>query len=195
MGTVGVGVGAGALDLPLGFGGALSALGVVGFFAKFVTFLNYALNRANIVPILTYFAYFAYFLMLFHCKGFLMTNDVLFSRLNQLSTNRFALNDLSQNEFSKIHQTLLGCFDSFNGQTQNPNAWYLIGTDGCHLCDKTWGILQTAQTSRPFVLYQLDLADSHDERLIDILGDKIPVLLTPHRLLCYPFGLLDVTFL
>lgn len=192
MGAVGVGVGTGALDLPLGFEGALSALGVVGFFAKFVTFFNYALNRANIVPILTYFAYF---LILFHYKGFLMTNDALVSQLTQLSTNRFALNDLPQNEFSKIYQTLLGCFDDFNDQAQNPNAWVLIGTDGCHLCDKAWGILQTAQTSRPFALYQLDLADSHDERLIDVLGDKIPVLLTPHRLLCYPFGLLDVTFL
>ena len=124
-----------------------------------------------------------------------MTNDALVSQLTQLSANRFALNDLSQNEFSNIYQALLGCFDDFNGQAQNPNAWYLIGTEGCHLCDKAWGILQTAQTSRPFVLYQLDLADSHDERLIDVLGDKIPVLLTPHRLLCYPFGLLDVTFL
>ena len=124
-----------------------------------------------------------------------MTNDALVSQLTQLSANRFALNDLPQNEFSNIYQALLGCFDDFNGQAQSPNAWYLIGTDGCHLCDSAWQMLQTAQNLRPVSVYLLDLADSTDVRLIDVLGDKIPVLLTPQKLLCYPFGLLDITTL
>lgn len=158
---------------------------VVVFGQMLNAFLNTPKNRANIMPILTHFAHN------FYPKDIFMINDTFFTKLTWLNTNRFALDGLSDQEFNHIYHTLLSHF----AIKSTPNTWYLIGTDGCHLCHHALDVLHVAQTTQKFALHQLDLIDSTDDRLIDLLGDKIPILLTPKRLLCYPFGLLDVAFL
>lgn len=73
-------------------------------------------------------------------------------------------------------------------------SWYLLGTDGCHLCDHAKALIKTAAQSYPLpTVIVLDLADAIDERLVDLLGKHIPILLTKQQMLCYPFGLMDIT--
>lgn len=71
--------------------------------------------------------------------------------------------------------------------------WYLLGTDGCHLCHQAGQMIEQAfaiSPTPPRLLY-LDLADG-GELLIDLLGWHIPLVLTPSRLLGYPFGVMDL---
>lgn len=118
-----------------------------------------------------------------------MNNPIFINQLTDLSKNRFALDTLSNEQFFEFYQTLLSNFKIRAG-----NNWYLIGTDGCHLCDVTKSIVEQASClgSLP-ILHYLDLAEANDASLlVDSLGVMIPVILTPSRLLCYPFGVMDV---
>lgn len=71
-------------------------------------------------------------------------------------------------------------------------AWYLLGTDGCHLCDevKTHLDLLTPRLKLPPIKV-LDIINLNDE-LLTIVGKHIPILITNKTLLCYPFGLMDL---
>lgn len=120
-----------------------------------------------------------------------MNNHIFIKYLDDLSKNRFALNHLQSSEFYQFYQQVLQQFPT----QPNPDDWCLIDTDGCHLCDHAKDIIAQAslQTTLP-KLQQLDLADIKDGNspLIDTFGMMIPILLTPTRLLCYPFGVMDV---
>ncbi len=111
------------------------------------------------------------------------------AQLTELGHNRHALRQMEATEFSALrHQILAGL------QSSDEQAWYLLGTDGCHLCHEAQSIIETAATvyaQMPTVCV-LDLADAADERLVDLLGRHIPILMTDSQLLCYPFGLMDI---
>ncbi|MFB6349319.1 hypothetical protein ACFBZI_07790 [Moraxella sp. ZJ142] len=119
-----------------------------------------------------------------------------FDALKTLKTNRHAL---SQTDNTALIAKILSSFyrqpiDDQSVGANDPNTWYLIGTDGCHLCDKSHAVIKQAfaTTSNAPTLQLLDLANASDEQLIDALGVLIPVLITKTRLLCYPFGVMDI---
>ncbi|UXZ04507.1 hypothetical protein [Moraxella nasicaprae] len=111
------------------------------------------------------------------------------TQLAKLSQDRFALTRQHQG-FDDVRQYLMHALSA----PHSSSDWLLIGTDGCHLCDTAWHTIHTASHTAPHppTIIKLDLADSHDPRLIDTLGTLIPILVTPMQLLCYPFGVLDI---
>lgn len=121
-----------------------------------------------------------------------MRDPIFINQLIALSKNRFSLNTLDFEQFYKFYQTLLSNFDV----TLN-DSWYLIGTDGCRLCDVAESIYyQATLTNSLPKLYTLDLADIKEpDPLMDTLGMMIPIILTPSRLLCYPFNVMDIAHL
>ncbi len=109
--------------------------------------------------------------------------------LTELGHDRYVLRHMETTEFSVLRHQILAALQSSDEQ-----AWYLLGTDGCHLCHEAQSIIETAATvctQMPTVCV-LDLADTADERLVDLLGRHIPILMTDSQLLCYPFGLMDI---
>lgn len=113
-----------------------------------------------------------------------------------LSNNRHILSNLPITQFGDVHQQILGCFTNqlLNSSPPEYNLWYLIGTEGCHLCQQAQQIINTALAtlSQPPSVALLDLAESNDDRLLELLGRHIPILITPSQLICYPFGLMDI---
>lgn len=78
--------------------------------------------------------------------------------------------------------------------SQPSSVWQLYGTLGCHLCDKAENLLKQAQAVIDVAVVQIDIADL-DEPEMKKWADKIPVLVTPHRTLYYPFSLMDIVAL
>lgn len=116
-----------------------------------------------------------------------MNNPIFINQLTDLSKNRFALDTLSNEQFFEFYQTLLSNFNINLG-----NDWYLIGTDGCHLCDEVYALLSQVGRIRPLpFVHRVDVMNA-DELVIETLGVVIPILVTPTRLLCYPFGVMDI---
>ncbi|STY87403.1 Uncharacterised protein [Moraxella ovis] len=116
-----------------------------------------------------------------------MNNPIFINQLTDLSKNRFALDTLSNEQFFEFYQTLLSNFNINLG-----NDWYLIGTDGCHLCDEVYALLGQIGRIRPLpFVHRVDVMNA-DELVIETLGVVIPILVTPARLLCYPFGAMDI---
>lgn len=67
----------------------------------------------------------------------------------------------------------------------------LLGTRGCHLCDKAEVLLLQAEAARSLKWEYRDIA--LDEDLVSRYGDRIPVLLLPDgREQGWPFSLLDL---
>jgi hypothetical protein len=67
----------------------------------------------------------------------------------------------------------------------------LLGTQGCHLCDKAEGLLQQAAAARSLHWEYRDIA--LDEALVSRYGERIPVLLLPDgQEMGWPFSLLDI---
>ena len=97
--------------------------------------------------------------------------------------DRFALSGLAPDEFGRFYYKLIGAF----GYTAS--TWYLIGTDSCHLCEQAQGVLHQACPDTPITI--LDLVNAPDD-IICALGRHIPILLTPHVIRAYPFGIMDV---
>lgn len=119
-----------------------------------------------------------------------MTNNINFIKyLQNIKNHRFSLDTLEAQQFDIFYHQLLATFgiDTPNHQL------YLIGTQDCHLCHLAVADIERAcqytNTNAPII--KLDLIDSHDI-VIDTLGTMIPVLLTPKRLLCYPFSIMDI---
>ena len=108
--------------------------------------------------------------------------------LDQLLDDRHALSRLPKETYQHIYAQILAALGVTN------QGWYLLGTEGCHLCHNTQAIIEhaLAMTAAPIVFRVLDLADSQDEALIDALGVYIPILLTQDQMILYPFGLMDV---
>lgn len=117
-------------------------------------------------------------------------SDADIDRLSRLSHDRFALQTA---DYLRIYPAILATF-SVNARDKH---WHLIGTDGCHLCaDSEQLIYQTLQMlGSDISLTMLELTDTSDARLIDALGMSIPVLLTPQKLLAFPFGVMDIVAL
>lgn len=109
--------------------------------------------------------------------------------LTKLGHDRHALRHMEATEFSALRHQILSAL-----QASDTPAWYLLGTDGCHLCHEAQSIIETAATvcTQTPAVCVLDLADAADERLVDLLGRHIPILMTDSQLLCYPFGLMDI---
>ena len=108
--------------------------------------------------------------------------------LGQLLDDRHALSRLPKETYQHIYAQILAALGVTN------QGWYLLGTEGCHLCHNIQAIIEhaLAMTAVPIVFRVLDLADSQDEALIDALGVYIPILLTQDQMILYPFGLMDV---
>lgn len=109
--------------------------------------------------------------------------------LTKLGHDRHTLRHMEVTEFSALRHQILAAL-----QASDTPAWYLLGTDGCHLCHEAQSIIETAATvcTQMPTVCALDLADAADERLVDLLGRHIPILMTDSQLLCYPFGLMDI---
>lgn len=70
-------------------------------------------------------------------------------------------------------------------------ALILLGTQGCHLCDKAETLLRQAASARALAWTYQDIA--LDDALVDKYGLRIPVLLLPDgQELTWPFSLLDI---
>ena len=77
------------------------------------------------------------------------------------------------------------------GRVDEGGALILLGTQGCHLCDKAETLLRQASSARALAWTYQDIA--LDEALVDKYGQRIPVLLLPDgRELNWPFSLLDI---
>lgn len=110
------------------------------------------------------------------------------NQLHALKNDRFALQSLSQPEFDQFYRELLASFS----KTPDGKTWYLIGTDGCHLCEQSMAMIKTVNLQNHHAkIVTLDIIESTDE-IINALGASIPVLVTPKKLLCYPFGVMDI---
>lgn len=116
-----------------------------------------------------------------------MTETYCNVMLQKLYNNRFALDEVSADEFARFRaeiSTMLGVDD--------PKVWVLLGTDGCHLCDDAEKTIQQAcayRADKPSVVKR-DIVDT--PILVDTLGKMIPIVIMPHRFLAYPFGLMDL---
>lgn len=72
------------------------------------------------------------------------------------------------------------------------HAW-LIGTQGCHLCDEAYQQYQLAQRVAPLPdVLVLDVIEFAPSTLTTAISHAIPILVLPNRILCYPFGLMDI---
>lgn len=73
------------------------------------------------------------------------------------------------------------------------DAVWLVGTDGCHLCDDVQAMYQMIAKRLPLPkLFVLDVMDL-DDNVMKLLAPHIPVLIGIDKLLVYPFGVLDVS--
>lgn len=115
-------------------------------------------------------------------------SDLLSDTLTRLKQDRFAIDKLPKDQYAQLYRLILDQFQIEMGQTSD---WFLIGTEECHLCQLAQTTLLLAQKNHPSIRYhKLDLADA--ESLVDLMGWHIPLLLTPKRLLGYPFGIMDL---
>lgn len=72
------------------------------------------------------------------------------------------------------------------------DALWLIGTDGCHLCDDVLIMLNKISERTPLpAVAVLDVMDFNDN-VMTILAPHIPILVGKTALLVYPFGMMDV---
>ncbi len=70
-------------------------------------------------------------------------------------------------------------------------AWWLLGTEGCHLCDIAENLIVQLQSVLPTAYQKLDIIDL-DELTMMEFSTKIPVILTSNARLDYPFSILDL---
>ena len=76
-------------------------------------------------------------------------------------------------------------------KAEHQQQWWLLGTSGCHLCDEAENILMRLQAVQPLNYQNVDIAD-FDETLMLSFATSIPVLLTVHKRLDWPFSVLDL---
>lgn len=108
--------------------------------------------------------------------------------LTNISRDRHALKHLSVDDFRALRHEILTVMNA-----ACDGSWHLLGTDGCHLCEQAQTLIHTAAATYQLPqVVPLDLIHTTDERLIDLLGWHIPILLTDKQMLCCPFGLMDV---
>lgn len=71
------------------------------------------------------------------------------------------------------------------------DAWWLLGTSHCHLCEAAKTLITRFQAVQPIDCLDVDIAD-FDEALMMQFATTIPVLLTSTRRLNYPFSVMDL---
>lgn len=109
------------------------------------------------------------------------------AHLQLLSANRFALHNQPHN-LDGIRQTLINAHQ----KPISTDTWWLIGTEGCHLCELAEYDIRQVANSYPLPhLDTLEVLD-FDECIAKIFAPLLPILVTPHALLTYPFGVMDV---
>lgn len=127
-----------------------------------------------------------------HCHPPSINQDGIMQILKQLANNRFIINQLPDIDYQSIRDFLIHNLNA-STHTKNPSVYYLIGTDGCHLCHQALDVIKQAQAIMPDIcIVELDLIQANNDEIIDALGVCIPILCTPKQLLCYPFGFMDV---
>ena len=89
-----------------------------------------------------------------HRALFFMNNINFIKYLQNLTDDRFALTCLDHNEYRTFHALLLATFTDSDSQqiihSSNPTAdWYLLGTDGCHLCHASHALLTQVRVIYP----------------------------------------------
>lgn len=115
-----------------------------------------------------------------------MTNADFLHLLVNFTIDRFALSGLNTQEFGQFYYRLIGEFGC------TAPAWYLIGTDGCHLCEQAQDMLRIVRPDTSVIT--LDVIEASDT-VITALALHLPVLLTPQTIIAYPFGIMDVVAL
>lgn len=102
-----------------------------------------------------------------------------------------AFNDSSDNAVALLRRHLL---TSYNHPLSDEGLW-LIGTDGCHLCDNAQALYDLARRANPLPeLILLELLDFEDE-VQQVFAHHIPVLISTKKMLVHPFGLMDIVSL
>ncbi len=72
-----------------------------------------------------------------------------------------------------------------------PNTWWLLGTQGCHLCDNAEDILRLFCNVVPIRYETIDIIYLN-EALMRNFAPLIPVILTPTRQFNYPFSVIEL---
>lgn len=98
---------------------------------------------------------------------------------------------VSDDELPKTVPAVRQCIKAFCPSLPTDGAW-LIGTDGCHLCDDVEKMYQMVAKRLPLPkLCVIDVLDL-DDKITKIIAPHIPVLIGFDGLLVYPFGVLDI---
>lgn len=81
--------------------------------------------------------------------------------------------------------------ESYLGQLP-ADMWWLIATDGCHLCDEVLAHCQMAAMTVDMPKITVIEVMDFDKSVIESLAIHIPILISFDKMLVYPFGVLDV---
>ena len=73
----------------------------------------------------------------------------------------------------------------------NSEAWWLLGTSHCHLCEDAKVLMIRFLAVQPIDYSDVDIAD-FDDTLMMQFATTIPVLLTSTKRLDYPFSIMDL---
>lgn len=115
----------------------------------------------------------------------------MMNQKSQLSTN---LCDYWQLPPQKIAEQLYSTIQSY--LADNTQSWYLLGTEGCHLCDEVAQFLNmnAHRLVLPpiLILDIMDFLDSEKSEFMKQASPFIPILITPSDFLCHPFGIMDI---
>ncbi len=124
-----------------------------------------------------------------HRSQFILSQLLLGNQMsNQVSNQEFLQTD---NAMAMVRTRLS---DSYLGQLpiEMCDTWWLIATDGCHLCDEVLAHCQMAAMTVDIPkITVIDVMD-FDESVIESLAIHIPILISFDKMLVYPFGVLDV---
>ena len=89
-----------------------------------------------------------------------------------------------------LRERIIAALPTLNAAEGN-NAWWLLGTSGCHLCTQAEQLLTHFQLVQPVPYRHVDIADFETALMMEF-ATTIPVLLTKHQRLNYPFSVMDL---
>ena len=106
--------------------------------------------------------------------------------INNTSNPKSPLSTVDETTICLLRQQLQSqCPDLDSG------TWWLLGTEGCHLCDIAENLIIQLQSVLPTPYQKLDIVDLDESTMIEF-SSSIPVILTPCARLDYPFSILDL---
>lgn len=70
-------------------------------------------------------------------------------------------------------------------------TWFLLGTEGCHLCDEAENTFRLFSSVCPVSITKVDIADFSEDFMMQF-ATIIPVIVTPTKQLNYPFSVADL---